>query len=344
MSSRKFVFYALGHALVDLEFRVSEQTLKRLRFEKGSHQLLNLAKREQLLAALSAEYPHEIYCGGSASNSAAICAHLGLPSFFQGKVGVDEHGTSYLQQLRNDHVSHRPEFMRDFSLPTGCSIVLITPDGERTMCTHLGAATSLLIQDIDINALCSSEYLYLEAYGLETAENFQTLTYVKELAKKFGTKLAFSLSATSVVEQYHQNLTAFLQGEKLDLLFCNVWEALAFSHTQRLEDAIPRLTQTAKCFVVTQGAKGALVFDGTEFIQIPAHDVKVVDLLGAGDVFAGAFMFAITKTQNYKLSGDFASDAAAQVVKQAGPRLPSTSLKKLANHLENLLRAQKFSK
>ena len=204
--------------------------------------------------------------------------------------------------------------------PTARCLILVTPDGERTMNTFLGISATLSITEIDEEALKASKYVYIEGYLVTSSTGRPAAIRLRELAHQHQVKTAISLSDPAIVEYFYDDLRAMV-GEDIDLLFCNRAEALRFTRTDDLEHACAALRRVAKTFVMTLGSEGAAIFDGTHLVTIPAPKVQAVDTNGAGDMFAGAFLYAITQGSDYVAAGELAVRAAAQVVSQFGPRL-----------------------
>jgi len=198
--------------------------------------------------------------------------------------------------------------------------VLITPDAERTMLTNLGISETLCKQALNHDAVAQSQFAYIEGYLVTSPTGRAAAIELREAAEKHGVKTALSLSDPGMVEFFGDGLREML-GNGVDLLFCNEHEAQGFTATDNTPAAAEKLKQYAKTFAITCGARGALVFDGRELHTIEPHVVKAVDTNGAGDMFAGAFLYAITNGYSYKDAGRLASRASAEVVSDYGPRL-----------------------
>jgi sugar/nucleoside kinase (ribokinase family) len=188
------------------------------------------------------------------------------------------------------------------------------------MNTYLGASEQLTGREIDEAALVESEWLYIEGYLLTDDARAALIKDVVAKAKESGVKVALSLSDPFVAQIFADNLRAVI-GEGVDLVFCNKDEALAFTKTETVDEACEALKQSAKTFAVTDGAQGAIVFDGKDTVSVPCVPVDAVDTNGAGDMFAGAFMYALTAGRDFKWAAELANESAARVVGQFGPRL-----------------------
>jgi sugar/nucleoside kinase (ribokinase family) len=237
------------------------------------------------------------------------------------KVANDEDGDIYIADLEAAGVDHCLNGERATGT-TGKCLVLITPDAERSMNTFLGISETLSTQQLDERAIADSEYVYLEGYLVTSPTGRAAAIKARQLAEAAGVKTALSFSDPGMVEFFRDGIAEMI-GARVNLIFCNEDEALGWAQSDSLEVAIERLKDIADCFVITRGGEGALTFDGTSLAEIPPHRVQAVDTNGAGDMFAGAFLFAITRGEDFPTAGRFASLAAGKVVANYGPRLPS---------------------
>lgn len=318
---RKYDVYGIGAALVDTEIEVTDQDLSALNISKGLMTLVDENRHHEL----SHHFKHHIRAsrrasGGSAANSIIAASLFGGRAFFSGRVADDDNGAFYLQGLADADVA----FPQSQTLPagtTGKCLVLITPDAERTLNTYLGVSESLSINDLNFDALAESEYLYLEGYLVTSETGKAAAIAAMKAASEAGTKRSLSLSDPGIVTFFREGLMEII-GDGIDLLFCNSAEAKAWSNTDSLDEAIENLKAVAKHFAVTQGSKGALIYDGRSLHRIKPYPITAVDTNGAGDMFAGAFLYGITHGFSYAEAGDLACAAASAVVGQFGPRLP----------------------
>lgn len=315
---KQFHVYGIGNALVDIDFEVSPQTLERLGIEKSVMTLIDEARHHQLLEELDG-IKHVKAGGGSAANTLFTLQQLGAKSFYSCKVGNDEAGDFFYRDLvmhgvqTNLHEGHRTGV-------TGKCIVLVTPDADRTMNTFLGTTAEFSKAQLSETALQNSEYLYIEGYLVASPSACEAAILAREMANKHQVKTAISLSDPNMVTYFKDGLLAIM-GNKVDLLFCNEQEALLFTGTDHLDAAKEALKNHAHAFVITLGGEGAIIFNSRDYIHVPAQKVDVVDTVGAGDVFAGAFLYGITHGYGFAESGHFASFAASKVVTKFGPRL-----------------------
>lgn len=312
--------YGLGAALVDTEITVEDTDLGRFDIDKGVMTLVDEDRQTQLMDLLNGHLvTAKRASGGSAANSIIAAAYFGSRCFYSCKVASDDNGRFYLNDLSKAGVQY-PSTCAATNGITGKCLVMITPDAERTMNTFLGISAQLSTDDLDLEALAHARFAYIEGYLVTSDTGRPAAIKLREEAKKYGVQTALSLSDPAIVTYFHEGLTAMI-GDGVDILFCNEAEALAFTRTESLEEAIPALKIVAKTFAITCGAKGAWVFDGDAIQLIPGTEVKAIDSNGAGDMFAGAFLHGLSRGWSYKSAASFANRAAAQVVSQFGPRL-----------------------
>ena len=203
---------------------------------------------------------------------------------------------------------------------TGKCLVMVTDDAERTMNTYLGASEDFTAADIDQQALLASEWFYIEGYLLTDNTRAAVIQEAVTVAKDQGVKIALSLSDPFVAQLFADNLRAVI-GDGIDLIFCNKDEALAFTQTKTLNHACEALKSYSNTFAITDGANGAVVYDGSSLTPVSAVPANAVDTNGAGDMFAGAFLYAITAGRDYIWAAELGNESAARVVAQFGPRL-----------------------
>jgi len=319
---KKYDIYGIGAALVDTEVEVSDAFLAGAQIDKGVMTLVDEQRQAALLAALASENTHILRkCGGSVCNSVVAASSLGAKAFFSGKVADDGDGQLYIDDLQEAGVSFHSAGQE--SGITGKCLVMVTDDAERTMNTFLGASEALSKREIDQGALVDSEWFYVEGYLVTDEARTLAAKAAVETAKGKGVKVAISLSDPFVVAVFGDALRDVIGGG-VDLIFCNKDEAMAFTGTESLEAAAESLKQYTKTFAITDGANGAITFDGRSMHQSDGVEATAVDTNGAGDMFAGAFLYAITAGRDYAWAADLANDCAARVVAQFGPRLEAS--------------------
>jgi len=327
----KYDVYGIGNALVDTEFEVEESFFKQHKVEKGLMTLVDDARQEYLINIINSERIKK-QSGGSAANTVIAVNQFGGNSFYSCKVANDDYGQFYMNDLKASGIHTN---LNGTDLPdgtTGKCLVMVTPDADRTMNTFLGISSSLDADVLVEDALAESEYLYLEGYLVTSDQGVDAMLQAKTLAEKHGVKTSITLSDPSIVEFFKPNFEKVISAG-VDLLFCNEDEALKYTKTDNLLAAREKLKFVAKTFAITLGKNGASIFDGDTFIDIESYPVQAIDTNGAGDMFAGAFLAAITKGNSYAHAGKIASMAASKVVSKFGPRLNKIQVEEILSDL-----------
>jgi sugar/nucleoside kinase (ribokinase family) len=331
--SKRYHVYGVGAALVDTEIEVTDGDLTAMEVEKGVMTLVDEARQAHLLEHLTGHLMHSKRAsGGSAANTIIAIAQFGGSTFYSCKVANDDNGHFYLHDLKAAGVDCRIDKERDQGV-TGKCLVMITPDAERTMNTYLGISATLSTDDLSHEAIAASDYVYLEGYLVTSPTGRAAAIRAREIAEQHGVKTALSFSDPGIVTYFRDGLQEMI-GNKIDLLFCNSHEALSWAQTDNLDAAIVEIKKVAKQFAITLGADGALVYDGVAQYRIAPHKVTAVDTNGAGDMFAGAFLYGVTQGKGFAEAGKLASVAAATVVADYGPRLRADQQKKIIADLK----------
>ncbi|MGN8226250.1 adenosine kinase [Gracilimonas sp. BCB1] len=317
--SKKHNVYGIGNALVDLEFKVTPEFLQKHEVQKGLMTLVDEETQHRLIGAIDHQKT-EKKSGGSAANTVIAVSQFGGKAFYSCKVAADEFGDFYLKDMEDAGIPTNFERQQREEGVTGKCLVMITDDADRTMNTYLGISSGLSTNEVDEQAIKDSEYVYLEGYLVAAEEGLSAMKRVKKIAENNNVKTAITLSDPSIVQAFKENFKNVI-GASVDLMFCNEEEAKAFTGKDDLLQAREELKQEAKRFVITQGRNGAMIFDGDTFIDIEPYEVKAVDSNGAGDMFAGAFLYGITNNLGFANAGKLASLAGSKIVSQYGPRL-----------------------
>lgn len=328
--NKKYDVYGIGNALVDIDFEVTQKFLTDHEIKKGLMTLVDEDTQSRLITAIDHQKA-EKKSGGSAANTVMAVSQLGGSAFYSCKVANDDFGNFYLNDLAEAGISTNLDGKTREEGITGKCLVMITDDADRTMNTFLGITTTLSTAEVDEEAIKNSEYIYLEGYLVASPTAFDAMKLTKQLAEKHGVKTSITLSDPSITEGF-KGLFHEVIGNSVDLLFCNEDEALKFTDSSNISVAREALKKIAKRFVITQGKNGALIFDGDTFIDIEPYEVHAVDTNGAGDMFAGAFLYGITNGHSFAGSGKLASLASSKVVSQYGPRLDMKAIKEIQNH------------
>jgi len=329
---KKYNVYGIGNALVDLEFKISEKFINEHEIEKGLMTLVDEAKQTQLINAINHDDAVR-KSGGSAANTVISVSQFGGKAFYSCKVASDEFGDFYLHDMDEAGVKTNLDGVEREQGNTGKCLVMITDDADRTMNTFLGITTDLSVDEVDETAIKDSEYVYLEGYLVASPTALEAMKLTKKIAEENGVKTSITLSDPSIVEYFKTQFQDVI-GASVDLLFCNEEEAIAFTGKSDLLEAREALKKDAKRFVITQGSNGAMIFDGDTFIDIEPYETKAVDTNGAGDMFAGAFLYGLTHGLGYAGSGKLASLASSKVVSQYGPRLKWHEVQEILNQLK----------
>jgi len=311
----------IGNSIVDQQFKVTEDVISETGLVLDQMSLASPEDHQRILTILNNHQCDSISsCGGSATNTIVAASYFGSRCHHMCFVANDDAGQTYLSSLSDANVSYC--FGTDTSrhVPTGKCLVLVTPDGKRTMSTCLGMSQFFDVHAFDLAAVHNSKYVYLEGYMVTSDSNFNTACQLLETAKESDSAIALSLSDPWVAQSFHYQLTQ-LCDIGIDILFCNDAEAQAFTQTSSLERAANSLKHITNRFAITRGNKGALLFDGTKEIIIDGLSVDVVDTNGAGDIFAGAFLHHVIQGASFEEAGINANKAAARLVQHFGARL-----------------------
>jgi len=312
----KYDVYGIGNALVDYLAFVDDEFLAKNGIQKGMMTLVDVPGTEKRLDDLPSGFERQ--SGGSAANTIVGVVHLGGTGCFTGKVSGDANGRFYKSDLAEAGV--------DFSATdgegvTGTCVSFITPEGERSMLTHLGVSSELTNDDIDEEVIANSQYIYIEGYqwSAELARNASI--HAMELARKHGTRIAFSFSDAFMVRQFLDDFRK-LAADYVDLLFCNAEEARAIIGTDSLSEAVEFLEARSEMVCVTVGSRGAIVSEDGTATKTPALAVEnVVDTTGAGDMYAAGVLRGLTLGFDLVTSSMIGSRMAAAIVSQVGARL-----------------------
>lgn len=324
--------YGIGNALVDIEYRVSPGDLEARAIDKGVMTLVEAERQAGLMSELEDRHVHRS-AGGSAANTVIALSQFGGRGYYSCKIGDDALGHLYAKDLQANGVATNAH---DGSEPgdTGRCLVLVTPDADRTMLTYLGITGGLARGEVDTEALRAASWLYIEGYLATSDSARDAVVHARELAADSGVRTAISLSDPTIVTHFRSGLLEMI-GSGVDLVFANEEEALGLTGGESLEGALEKLKPMATNFVVTRGAQPAVAWDGREIVEIPSHPVTPLDTVGAGDMFAGAFLYGITRGWAHARAGELASAACARLIRTYGPRLPAEESQRIRDELES---------
>ncbi|MDT8445923.1 MAG: adenosine kinase [bacterium] len=325
----KYDVYGLGNPLVDVIVNIDEDMHRELGLEKGTMNLVDMERQSHILEHTKNKTPL-IALGGSCANSMVMIAQLGGKAAFCGNLGNDELAKEYEDQLIKAGVdSHTSKGVG----MTGSTVILVAPDAERTMNTHLGQCQELSKEAVNLEAIQLSKYLYVEGYLWDTPKQQEAVLHALEHAKKHGVKIALSLSDAFVVGRHREAFEDLLKNY-VDLVFCNEMEA---EHMTGEKDPVKMselLHQWVPHVVLTMGKKGSrILLDGTLY-EVDAVSVDAIDTTGAGDSFAAGYLFGLTQGYEIAEAGRLASGSAAAVVSQMGPRYQGDLKEKLKGQIK----------
>jgi sugar/nucleoside kinase (ribokinase family) len=312
----KIDVYGIGNAIVDLQAQVDEEVITNLGLEKGSMRLVDTDQQAKLLTSVAGTKIHQS-SGGAAANSMIAIAQLGGQVAYGCIVGDDERGDFYLEEMRELGVTIQNKPVS--GLPTGTSLVLVTPDGERTMNTHLGATAGFSKEHVNTELLITANWLFIEGYLFATEHGQEAISTAIAAAKKAGVKIVVTLGDTFVPEVFSQPVGQAVAAA--DMVIANAKEAQALTKEQTDEAAFTALKKLCSNSIMTLSEKGAWVHWKGEEVRVPALPTTVVDATGAGDMFAGSFLYAITKNKTPLEAAKLGCLMASKVVGQLGARL-----------------------
>ena len=329
--SKKYDVYGIGNALVDIVTEVDDNFFTTNEVENGVMTLVDEKRQLKLMKAIDMK-KSRMSAGGSAANTTIGVNQFGGKGYYSCLVAHDDLGKFFLEDMKRNGVDTNLKYEDCPKGHSGRCLVMTTPDADRTMNTFLGMSSFMSVDQINEAALSNSTYAYLEGYLVSSPKGTDALIEAKKIAEKNNVRTALTFSDPNMVRYFYKNFEQVV-GASVDLLFCNEEEAMMFSETDNLNDAREKLKQVAKHFAITLGANGALIYDGDTFIEIEPYKVKALDTNGAGDMFAGAFLYGITHGHSYAEAGKIASLASSRVVSQFGPRLEPSQAKRVLKDL-----------
>jgi sugar/nucleoside kinase (ribokinase family) len=319
----------IGNAIVDVIADATDEFLAAEGLTKDSMRLVDAEEAKRLYDHMQ---PAREVSGGCAGNTAAGIAALGGRAGFIGQVAPDQLGEFYIHDLRAAGVEFTTPPV-DVGVPTARSMILVTPDGHRTMNTFLGAAQELAVGVLDEEQIRAAAILYLEGYLWDPETPRYAMVRAVEIARAAGRKVALSLSDLFCVDRHRDGFQALVDGGRIDILFANEAEILALAGMPHLDTAVEAVAPKVETLVVTRGAAGALAIRSGERVDIPAEPVsEVVDTTGAGDLFAAGFLFGHATGRSLEVSLKLGAICAAEIIQHYGAR-PQEDLKALAGTL-----------
>ncbi|MEY4069052.1 MAG: hypothetical protein RLZZ332_1388, partial [Actinomycetota bacterium] len=314
----------IGNAMVDVIAAVDERFLVAHDLTKASMMLVDDERSRYLMSHIGESF---MASGGSVANTSHGLASLGARAGFIGKIADDELGAVFTRDLHEAGVSFFPA-PKDHGLPTGRCVIVVTPDGQRTMNTYLGAGAVLHPSDIDRAAVQSAEWVFLEGYLFDKDDAKAAFRVAARYAHEAGRKVALTLSDSFCVQRHHDDFLALVDDE-VDLLFANEHELTTLYGTEDFSEAVGKLRDCCPLAVVTRSKRGSAVVTADEFIEVPSLPVDpIVDATGAGDMYAAGFLYGITHGKSLEQSAEIGTICAAEVIMHMGPR-PQVTLASL---------------
>ena len=326
---------ALGNALVDTVFKVEHSLIAELGLEIDQMTLSSAEEHAPIIERLIASGAETVSdCGGSATNSLVAASSFGASCFHTCKVSDDEDGTRYLQSLKEAGVGHKGSMASSDSMPTGKCLILVTPDAKRTMTTALNVSSLMDESDLDLDQISNSRIFYIEGYMVTSEENYKVALKALNHLKDFpDVKIALSLSDPGIVmgfkDKFHE-----IESFGLDYIFGNDDEAMAFVGSDNIEDAFVALKKKSYVSIITMGEKGSAVVSNEGVINTPKVDIQAIDTNGAGDMFAGSFLYSLLQNDDLKTCAEFANYGASKVVETFGPRLTKDMYHEVLNNFK----------
>ena len=303
----------IGNAIVDVICKVDDAFLTSNNLTKSTIKLVDEIQFKSLLANLKIE---ETISGGSVANTIVGLSQLGNDVGFIGKISNDKLGIKYEEGLKKEKVKYFYSKKKEI-LPTGTCLILITPDSERTMCTFLGTAGKINENDVDINAVKNSEILFLEGYLLDEGEPKKAF----DKAIKNSNKVSMSLSDLFCVERHKKHFLDLVKN-KLDITFANEQEIVSLLDVKNFNDVIEFSKQLKKTIIITRGEKGSVAIKNEEVVECESRrNLKIVDLTGAGDLFAAGFFHGQINNLTIKESLERGTEMASKIIQKIGARL-----------------------
>ncbi|MBQ5365025.1 MAG: adenosine kinase [Spirochaetales bacterium] len=313
--------YGIGNPLIDVIVNITDDELKRLGLFKGTMNLINLEKRLELTEFIKTKKDPSFSCGGSCPNTIITLSSLGIGTTLAGKIGNDEYGSIYRERLTSLKV-HDNLAVSDSNV-TGSSIILITPDSERTMNTYLGANRDFCPDDVIEKEVASAGFFHFTGYMWDTQNQMEAIRKALAIAKRNNTVVSFDIADPFAVGRYHDSFLELIR-ENCDIVFANKEEArMLFDNYDPYEccKTMGKLCETA---VVKNGKKGSFISHKRTIYEIPVQGPSTpVDTTGAGDTYAAGFLYGLCHGMDIERSGSVASCLAGQIIKQVGAQFPA---------------------
>jgi sugar/nucleoside kinase (ribokinase family) len=322
---KKFQVVGIGNAMVDVLARAEDSFLDQAWVQKGVMQLIDMDRAVDLYARVG---PAKEVSGGSAANTIAGIAHLGGQTAYVGKVKDDQLGAIFTHDLRAQGAVYETKLApKSEEAETGRCIVIVTPDGERSMNTYLGVTEFLTADDIDEGQMADAEWIYLEGYRFDGPESHAAFAKAVTACKGAGGRVSITLSDPFCIGR-HRDAFRNMVRDHVDLLFCNRAEMLSMYETNDFDAALAQAANEVAIVACTDSEHGVHVLSGGQRWHVPAVPTQIVDATGAGDLFAGAFLWGLTNGHALEVCAKMGNLAASEVISHIGAR-PEADLKAL---------------
>ena len=317
---KKFDVFGIGNALVDCVCLVSDSFLDDNNIEKGLMTIVDDKKQKSIIEKIKDTDPF-IQSGGSVPNSIYTLSNLGGSGYLSFLISNDSYGNLYLNDIKKSGINTADKkYFFGYGM-TGSCLVLTTPDAERTMNTCLGASSNFSIKNINFDDLKLSRYLYIEGYLVTSDVAIEAIKKSISFSIENDVKISLTFSDLSMVKYFREKFLNILN-HKIDLLFCNQEEAKTFTGENDFKKCCEKMLEYSELVVITKGDKGSLIISNSgENIEIEPKNVTPLDTVGAGDTYAGAFLYGINNGLSLRKSGELASSLSSKVVTKLGPRL-----------------------
>lgn len=322
----KYDVVALGNAIMDVIAQVDDDFLVRHEIPKARTNLITPERCDYLYNALPTNRVET--SGGSAGNTVAGLVSLGGKAAFMGKVANDAIGNAYISDMRRIGADFFGTPLVD-GPSTARSMIAVTPDGERSMNTFLGASTEFAANDVDVRAVASGEWLYLEGYLFDKPAAKTAFVHASEVAKSSGRKVAVTMSDVFCVDRHRASFVHLIRTH-CDLVFANEAELLALYETTDFDAAVSQIRNDSQIAAITRSSKGSVIVSGSDTWLAPVSAAHVVDATGAGDQYAAGMLYGVTHGLTLKESAELGNLCAREVISHIGPR-PSVNLRELAS-------------
>ena len=319
MTEKKYDVFGVGNALVDILAQVPDEFVAGFELQKGGMTLMDSEQQAGVLNKLE-HSSLQLASGGSAANTMVAIAQSGGTGVYIGRVAHDPHGEFYKTDMNEVGIEFPVELAPEASYPTGTSVILTTPDAERTMCTHLGISTSLAKTDVNFDLLAQSKISYVEGYLWHSEDPKSVCIETFEQSKKHGVKTSFTFSDPFLVDAFADDFARIVD-EYCDIIFCNADELRKFIGSEDLDHCKQQLAPRTSLAFVTDGSNGCYVLNQGNIQHVPGFEVEAVDTVGAGDAFAGGALFGLTNGMSEIESARWGNYFASRVVSKIGPRL-----------------------